>query len=34
MSATFDGLALKVTIPSHQITEWVETDQVGVEALS
>jgi hypothetical protein len=34
MSATFDGRAIKVTIPAHQITEWVETDRVGVEALS
>ena len=34
ISATFDGRAIKVTMPAHQITEWVETDQVGIEALS
>ena len=34
ISATFDGRAIKVTLPAHQITEWVETDQVGIEALS
>jgi hypothetical protein len=34
MSATFDGRAIKVTMPAHRITEWVETDLVGIEALS
>src|SRR5271163_752012 len=34
MSATFDGRAIKVTIPAHRIAEWIESDQVGVEALS
>jgi hypothetical protein len=34
MSATFDGRAIRSTIPAHQITEWVESDRVGIEALS
>ena len=34
MSATFDGSAIRVTIPMDQMTEWVESDQVGVEARS
>jgi hypothetical protein len=34
MSATFDGRAIRVTIPMHQMIEWVESDRVGVEARS
>ena len=34
LSATFDGRAIRVTIPTHQIAEWAESDRVGVEALS
>ncbi|MEI9976736.1 MAG: hypothetical protein WDO73_34570 [Ignavibacteriota bacterium] len=34
MSATFDGRAIRVTIPEDQMTEWVESDQVGLEAQS
>ena len=34
MAATFDGSAVRVTIPMEQMTEWVESDQVGVEAVS
>jgi hypothetical protein len=33
-SATFDGRAIRVTIPMQQLTEWVESDQVGIEAQS
>lgn len=32
ISATFDGRAIRVTIPMHQMTDWVEGDQVGIEA--
>jgi hypothetical protein len=34
MSATFDGHAIRVTIPMHEMTHWVESDQVGIEARS
>ena len=34
MSATFDGCAIRVTIPMHQMTDWLESDQVGIEARS
>jgi|SRR5450755_507292 hypothetical protein len=34
MSATFDGRAIRVTIPMYQMTDWVESDQVGIEAQS
>ena len=32
MSATFDGHAIRVTIPMGQMTEWVDSDRVGIEA--
>jgi hypothetical protein len=34
MSATFDGRAIRVTVPMHQMTDWVESDRVGFEARS
>ncbi|MGC9951997.1 MAG: hypothetical protein ABSF64_37105 [Bryobacteraceae bacterium] len=34
MSATFDGRAIRVTIPMYQMTAWAESDQVGIEAQS
>ena len=34
MSANFDGHAIRVTIPMHEMTDWVESDQVGIEARS
>jgi hypothetical protein len=34
MSATFDGRAIRMTVPMHQMTDWVESDQVGIEARS
>ena len=34
MSANFDGRAIRVTIPMHQMTDWVESDRVGIEARS
>src|ERR1017187_3013199 len=34
MSANFDGRAIRVTIPMHQMTDWVESDRVGFEARS
>ena len=33
-SVTFDGGAIRVTIPMQQLTQWVESDQVGIEAQS
>ena len=32
MSATFDGHAIRVTIPMDQMTEWVDSDRVGIES--
>lgn len=32
MSTTFDGRAIRVTIPMHKMTDWVESDQVGIKA--
>src|ERR1022692_2659981 len=32
MSATFDGRAIRVTIPMDQMTEWVDSDRVGIES--
>jgi hypothetical protein len=32
MSTTFDGRAIRVTIPIHQMTDWVESDRVGIES--
>jgi hypothetical protein len=34
MTANFDGRAIRVTIPIEQMTDWVESDRVGVEARS
>ena len=34
MSATFDGRAIRVIIPMHQMTDWVESDRVGIEVRS
>jgi hypothetical protein len=34
MSTTFDGSAIRVTIPMHEMTEWAESDRVGIEARS
>jgi hypothetical protein len=34
MSVTFDGRAIRVTIPIDQMTQWVESDRVGIEARS
>jgi len=31
MSATFDGRAIRVTIPMEQVAEWLESDRVGLE---
>ena len=30
-STTFDGRAIRVTIPIRQMTQWVESDRVGIE---
>jgi len=32
MSVTFDGRAIRVTIPMDQAIEWVESDRTGIEA--
>jgi hypothetical protein len=32
MSATFDGHTIRVTIPMDQLTEWVDSDRVGIES--
>jgi hypothetical protein len=34
MTATFDGSAIRVTIPMDQMTDWMEGDRVAVEARS
>ena len=34
ISANFDGRAIRVTIPMHEMTDWVESDRVGIEARS
>jgi hypothetical protein len=34
MSTNFDGRTIRVTIPMHEMTDWVESDQVGIEARS
>ena len=31
-SVTFDGRAIRVTIPTQLLREWVESDQIGIEA--
>lgn len=34
MSAAFDGCAIRVTVPAHQIKEWAESGLVGIEGQS
>jgi hypothetical protein len=34
VAATFDGRAIKVTLPALAMTEWAESDQVSIEAPS
>jgi hypothetical protein len=34
VSATFNGHAIRVTIPMQQLTKWAESEQVGIETLS
>ena len=34
VTAAFDGQAIRVTVPTHVMTEWAESDQVGIESLS
>jgi hypothetical protein len=33
-TATFDGQAVRMIVPMHVMTEWVESDQVSIQALS
>jgi hypothetical protein len=33
-SVSFDGHAIRVTVPSHEMTEWADSDRVGLEATS
>jgi hypothetical protein len=33
-SATFDGRAIRVTIPMYEVTDWVESDLIGIETQS
>jgi hypothetical protein len=33
-STTFDGRAIRVTIPAGRMVEWTESDQVGIETRS
>jgi hypothetical protein len=33
-TVTFDGQAIRATVPAHVMTEWAESDQVSVEAQS
>ena len=34
VAATFDGQTIRVSVPAQTMTEWVEGDQVGIEAIS
>jgi hypothetical protein len=34
VTATFDGQAIRVMVPKHVMTEWAESDQVSIEAMS
>jgi hypothetical protein len=34
VDAAFDAQAIRVTVPAQMMTEWVESDQVGIEASS
>ena len=33
-TATFDGQAVRMIVPMHVMTEWIESDQVSIEAPS
>ena len=34
VTANFDGQAIRVMVPMQVMTEWIESDQVSIEALS
>jgi hypothetical protein len=34
LSADFDGRAIRLTVPTQQLTEWAESNQVGIESRS
>jgi hypothetical protein len=34
VSATFDGQAIRVVVPMRVMTDWIESDQVSIEAPS
>ena len=34
LSAGFDGQAIRVTVPVRQLTEWADSDQVGIRSPS
>lgn len=34
MSASFDGRAIRVTIPMHEMTGWTDSDRLGIESRS
>jgi hypothetical protein len=34
VTAAFDGQAIRVTMPTHVMKEWAESDQVSIEAAS
>jgi hypothetical protein len=34
VSANFDGQSIRVIVPMRVMTEWIESDQVSIEALS
>jgi hypothetical protein len=34
LSANFDGQAIRVTVPVQVMTDWIEGDQVSIQALS
>jgi len=34
VTANFDGQAIRVMVPMQVLTEWIESDQVSIEALS
>jgi hypothetical protein len=34
VTAAFDGHAIRVTVPTHVMTQWAESDQVSIETAS
>jgi hypothetical protein len=34
VAATFDGRTIRVSVPSQRMAEWIQNNQVGIEAVS